>query len=420
MTGNAVETHDVVIVGAGPAGLAAARQLIERGVTDVVVLEREREAGGIPRHCHHTGYGLREFGRLMKGPAFARRTVAAAERASIRTGVTVTTVEPGGILQIATPSGTGRIRGRRVLFALGVRETPRPPRLISGTRPWGVTTTGALQQFIYLSGLRPFRRAVIIGSELVSFSALLTMRSGGIETAAMIEENARITARRPADLMARFLLGVPVLTSTRLVSIEGAGQVEGVTIERNGTQSQISCDGVVFSGRFRPESAILQPSHLQIDSGSGGPVVDQYGRCSDPAYFASGNMIHPVETAGRCYREGLQTGQFIARDLEGRLAPADQVLKVETRGALSYLCPQVVALPEIGNGTWSFTARVSREVRGRISVSADGSELWSRSIHALPERRITIPSQVILRNDLKTLTVQLVGAGEKPDGRRSV
>ena len=82
MTGNAVETHDVVIVGAGPAGLAAARQLIERGITDVVVLEREREAGGIPRHCHHTGYGLREFGRLMKGPAFARRTVAAAERAS--------------------------------------------------------------------------------------------------------------------------------------------------------------------------------------------------------------------------------------------------------------------------------------------------------------------------------------------------
>src|SRR5690606_3364932 len=119
-------------------GLAAARRLAERGVSDVLVLERERDAGGIPRHCHHTGYGLREFGRLMNGPRFAERTLEAAAGATLRTGVTVTAIAPGGRLELATPQGPRRIAGRRVVLALGVRETPRPPRLVSGTRPWGV------------------------------------------------------------------------------------------------------------------------------------------------------------------------------------------------------------------------------------------------------------------------------------------
>jgi len=396
MTRPAVETRDVVVVGAGPTGLAAALRLKALGVADVVVLDRETEAGGIPRHCGHTGFGLREFGRLMTGPAFARRTVRDAARAGIelRLGTTVTAIAPGGRLALATPQGPAQLRGRRVLLATGVRETPRPPRLVSGTRPWGVLNTGALQQLVYLKGLRPFARAVVVGSELVSFSALLTLKAGGMRPVAMIEPGPRITARRPGDLVARHLLGVPVLTGTRLVAIQGGARVEGVVVEDRRGRRDIDCDGVILTGRFLPEAAVVDRNVVELDPGSGGPVIDQSWRCSDPSYYACGNLVHPVETAGRCYREGLAAARAIAADLAGSTSPAaaDGTLRVELDGALRYLCPQVVALPVAPPSRWVFNARAAQETRGRLALLADNAAIWSRRIHALPERRLTVPA----------------------------
>ncbi len=253
---------------AGPPGLSAARRLAVSGVRDVVVLEREGEAGGIPRHCGHTGFGIGQFLALpMTGPAYARRLVEATHGIGIRTRTTVTAIEPGGRLHVTHPdSGPAIVTGRCVLLATGVRETPRSARLVSGTRPWGVTTTGALQQFVYLKHAKPFSRVVVVGTELVSFSALLTTRHAGIAVAAMLEEGERITARRPGDWIARHVLGVPVLTRTRLVAIRGLDKVEGVEIERAGRRETIACDGVVFTGRFQPETAHPQgePHRAQL------------------------------------------------------------------------------------------------------------------------------------------------------------
>ena len=179
-----MKRHDVLILGAGPAGLSCAARLAELGVRDIVILERETAAGGVPRHCGHTAFGLREFRRLMSGPAYAKQLVASASNIGVRTRTTVTAIAPGGIVDIVDPeSGPDRIAGRAVLLAFGVRETPRSARLVSGDRPWGVTTTGALQQFVYLEHRKPFQRAVVVGSELVAFSALLTLRHAGIECA---------------------------------------------------------------------------------------------------------------------------------------------------------------------------------------------------------------------------------------------
>ena len=218
--------HDVVILGAGPAGLAAAARLAALGIKDIVVLDREGEPGGVPRHCGHVAFGMREFHRPLTGPAYAKRLAGTVAGIDIRTRTTVTAIEAGGRVRAVHPdSGPESISGRAVLIAFGVRETPRSTRLVGGDRPVGVTTTGALQQFVYLSRIRPFRRAVVVGSELVAFSALLTLRHGGIEATAMIEEGPRIMARRPADWVARLALGVPVLTGTKLLAIRGLDRV---------------------------------------------------------------------------------------------------------------------------------------------------------------------------------------------------
>lgn len=400
-----MKTWDAIIVGAGPAGLAAAQRLVSLGLRDVLVIERESEAGGVPRHCGHPVFGLSEFRRPMSGPAYARRLAARVEGAHLRTGTTMVALAPGGVVHTVGVDGPASIEGRRILLALGARETPRSARLVSGTRPWGVLTTGALQQLVYLAGMRPCARAVIVGSELVSFSALLTLRHAGIAAVCMIEEEARITARRPGDLVARLAFGVPVLTRTRLVAIHGGRTVEAVEIERDGRRERIACDGVVFTGRFQPEAAVIEASHIAIDPGTGGPAIDQHWRCSDPRVFAAGNLLRGIETAAVAWREGRAAADCLAASLRGGIPDPTRCVSIRAAPPLRYVYPQHLSLPGWPPSPLAFKARILREAKGRLSLVADGRELWSRRVHLLPERRISLPASLFAPADAGEILV---------------
>jgi len=404
-------THDVIIIGGGPAGLSAARRLLASGVRDVVVLEREREAGGIPRHCGHSGFGIGQYLSLpMSGPDYARRLVDSAAGADIRTRTTVTSIESGGRVHSVHPAdGARMLEGRCVLLATGIRETPRSARLVTGARPIGITTTGALQQMVYLTHLKPFSRAVVIGSELISFSVLMTARHGAIGIAAMIEEGERITARRPGDWIARHLFGVPVLTRTKLIAIHGIDKVERIEIERDGRREFIACDGVIFTGRFTPETALLKSSPIALDPGSGGPVIDQFFRTSDPQVFAAGNLLRPVETAGMCWAEGRIAAANIAAALAGTLPPSKSGVAVRFSDPVKYVYPQMI-VPAADNRTPMplMRARVTRAVRGTLRLTVDSRVLWSKAGRFLPERRLTIPTVKIPRSGAADISVELI------------
>ncbi|HEY2111045.1 MAG TPA: FAD-dependent oxidoreductase, partial [Dongiaceae bacterium] len=253
---------------------------------------------------------------------------------------------------------------------------------------------------------RPFRRAVIVGSELVAFSALLTLRHGGIAAAAMIEEAPRITARRPADVLARLGLGVPVLTSTRLIAIHGLGKVEAVEIERQGKRKHIACDGIVFTGRFRPETGILATSHIALDPASGGPAIDQYWRSSDPQVFVAGNLLHPVETAGVAWAEGRAAAEAIAAHLVGRLPARTLDIAVTVKPPLSYIYPQRLVTPIAALSPLLLKARAERAARGRLLLMADAREVWSRRMILLPERRISLPIDRLPRDGVESISVE--------------
>ena len=292
-----MESHDVIIIGGGPTGLSAARRLSDLGIRDVVVLEREAVAGGIPRHCGHLGFGWQSHRRLWSGPRFAAELRKSATGLDVRTAATVLELMKDGHLRIQTPAGLAEMKARHILIATGTRETPRSARLVGGSRPQGVMNTGALQQHVYLHHNKPFERPVIIGSELVSFSALLTCRHLGIRPVAMLEENPRISAQRPGDLIARFVFGVPVRTSTRLIAIEGRKNVEAVEVERRGKRERIACDGVIFTGQFRPETALF-PAGLPSEK-----------------FSISGNAVGPLKTSGECWLQGVAAAEDIARRL---------------------------------------------------------------------------------------------------------
>lgn len=405
------EYVDVAIIGSGPAGLSAAVELRRKGVNKVVVLERETLAGGVPRHCGHPPFGLREYGRIYSGPDYAQRNVNEAENAGvqIRLRHTVTGLQPGGHLQLATPLGPITLQAKRVLLATGVRENPRSARLIGGDRPLGVINTGALQAYLYLHNLKPFERPLIIGTELVSLSSILSCQRAGIKPVAMIEANRRATARWPLSLFPR-LLGVPVHYGAELVQIHGNGRVESASVRlANGQIKTFDCDGVLLTGKFLPEASLIRQSHLQLDPGTGGPVIDQYGRCSDPAYFAAGNLLRPVETAGWSWREGRKIAGLMFKDLRGEIPQAKQALAITVKAPLKLCVPQRF-VPTGVMGLEHLQLRVSTATKGVLTVHADGLPIWSRTLSCLPERRILIPlAHLKLNASIERLDVDFVG-----------
>ncbi len=308
---------DAIVIGGGPAGLAAATELRKLGLGRVVLLEREGVAGGIPRHCAHSPFGMREFGRILSGGSYTARLTERATSAGvdIRLRHSVTAVT-GTSVEVATPDGTATLTARRIVVATGIRETSRAGRLVTGTRPLGILTTGALQDYVHLRHLAPFRHPLIVGSELVTMSSILTCRSGGIEPVAIVEDEPRPRVGYPLALFPH-LMGIPVHYRTSIDDIIGTTRVEAVRLRHaDGTLTIVKCDGVLFTGRFTPESSLARLAGVAIDTSTGGPSIDADGRTSLAGVYAAGNVLRAVHTAGQCWSEGRATARAIVRSLE--------------------------------------------------------------------------------------------------------
>jgi len=308
------ERADLVIVGGGPTGLSAAREAAKGGL-QVIVLEREAEAGGAPRYCGHLGFGMWDYGRLWTGPQYAQRLRSSVKGIDLRCGHAVTSLASRGVVDVSGTSGPYAIEAKRVLIATGVYEKPCAARLISGSRPFGILTTGALQRFVYLQKQLPCRSPLVVGSELIAYSTILTLRHFGVKPIAFIE-----TAKRPsfplAAAVSRFVFGVPTLTAIRIVAIEGDKKVIGVTIESETGIRTLACDGVVFSGDWVPEATLLRSSHIGIDPATKGPAVDADYRTKDPQVFAAGNVLRSARSSGSCAIEGRNAARAILADFQ--------------------------------------------------------------------------------------------------------
>ncbi|MFO1435013.1 MAG: FAD-dependent oxidoreductase [Gammaproteobacteria bacterium] len=397
--------YDVIIIGAGPAGLAAACELRARGVHDILVVERESVAGGVPRHCGHRSFGWLEFYRWLRGPDYAQRLRQSAHNVPILCGATATALHRGGEIDVSTVDGVQRVTGRHVLLAMGIRETPRSARLISGSRPWGVMTTGALQQFVYLSQRSPCKRAVVVGSELVAYSALLTLKRAGAKVVAMIEDQNCSSALRFFQSFLPQLMGTRLITNATVAMIHGRERVSAVDVHTAGGTERIDCDAVIFSGDFVPESALLRASHIAIDPGTEGPIIDQYGRCTDPAYFAAGNLLRAVEPSWNAWREGRAVAGSIIASLRGELAESSSYIVVNTTSPLQYVCPQRLAVGSTIAAAIPLHVRAKRRWRGRLQVVSGGREVWSRKVTFAAFQSLKLPAALTSLRSPQLLTI---------------
>lgn len=392
--------YEAAIVGSGPAGIGAATALSRAGVKNIVVFDRETEIGGIPRHTHHASFGLLVFKRPISGPKYIRALVNRCPDVRFETSATITALRKDGVMEITTPKGINTIRARHIILATGARETPRHGRLISGLRPQGVMTTGALQQFVYRAKLRPFSRAVIVGTELVSFSALWTLRSAGIKPVAMIEENPRITAYRPAALFAR-LLRVPIHYNTKITDIADIAENRKIEIETaDGDRRTIACDGMIFSGKFVGDNNIARASHLALSKTTQIPLVDQNWVSSDPNISIIGNAVHPADMGDQCYIEGLHAGQTTAEILRNGSGMTG-IIEVTHDNGIEMTTPNIVRLDGNGTTNINISLHVTAPFTGKIIVKYGGAIIYERSKRCMPARRITLKNITVNASNME-------------------
>ncbi len=336
----------VAIVGGGPSGLTAAAALARRVDGDVLVIEREGETGGIPRHSDHPGYGMRDLKRFISGPAYARRLTAMAQDAGavLETEAMVTGWAGERALQITSPRGIRTVTADAVVLATGARERPRPARMVPGDRPDGVFTTGQLQNLVHLNHARVGARALIVGAELVSWSAVLTLRESGCATIGMVSRYPHSEAYAAFRVPGRLLTNGPVFARSRIVGIEGKDRVRSAIVEHidSGKRTTVDCDTVVFTGDWIPDHELARTGGLAMDTATRGPVVDAGLRTSSPGVFAVGNLLHPVDTADGAALDGRHVATAVTGWLDNRLEPPKAV-RIRTSGPFRWVAPQLVS-----------------------------------------------------------------------------
>ncbi|WP_370409821.1 FAD-dependent oxidoreductase [Streptomyces fradiae] len=373
-------TVDVLVVGGGPAGLAAAARLAAAGAGRVEVLERERAAGGVPRHCARGGFGG------LTGPAFARRAVRAAVRAGavLRTGVSATGWAGPLALEVTAPTGLERITARAVVLATGARERPRSARLVPGSRPAGVLSTGELQQSVELFGLRRERigrRAVVVGSDPIARHAVRTLRRAGVPVAAVV-------ADRPYGPR----LPGPVLRGATVLELVGRGRLSGVLVRgADGRTGLLRCDTVVFTGDWLPDHELARSGGVPLDPATRGPSVDGGLRTLVPGVFAAGNLLRGVEPGTVAAAEGRAVADAVLAHLAGAPWPAPG-LTLETAGALRRLTPG--RLHPAGPAPTLLLRPEVRLVRPILMVRQDARLLYERRLPVLlePHRSLRHPA----------------------------
>ncbi|MGE0239117.1 MAG: FAD-dependent oxidoreductase [Parvibaculaceae bacterium] len=397
---------DLVIVGAGPAGLAAARAAALQGIRDILVIDRDDAPGGLPRFCAHPGFGLDYAGWPYSGPGFVRRLLRdlAGTGVAIECATTLISVRAGPEIEIVGPRlGNCILKPKALVLATGIREASRGNRMIPGARPeHGILTTGQLQQLVARKVPLPdhVRNLAVIGTEHVAFSALLTARHAGLRVGHLIGETADIRSFAQMRWMAR-LFGAQITLGAKVKEIVARhDRVTTVRCETPAGPLDVACDGVVFTAGWMPEIAALAGSGIAIDPRARGPVIDQAMRTSLPGIFAAGNMLRPVEASGWAANEGLRAGYMAARFIQGRLGARQGAVPLLAGDGIDYVVPQRWD-PELatdhGRPALKPSIRVSRDIgQGRLCLIEDDTAIWEGPVGRYrPHRRVALDLEAI-------------------------
>ena len=346
--------YDIVIVGGGPAGLAAAIAAKESGCDSVLILERDSELGGILNQCIHNGFGLHTFKEELTGPEYAYRFIEKVFALGIEYKLNTMVMDISSdrvVTAMNREDGMFRIAAKAIILAMGCRERPRGALNIPGYRPAGIFSAGTAQRLVNIEGYMPGKEVVILGCGDIGLimARRMTLEGAKVKLVAELMPYSGGLKRNIVQCLDDF--GIPLRLSHTVVDIEGKEHITAVTIAAvdgnrrpiPGTEERYTCDTLLLSCGLIPENELSQSAGVQLSPVTGGPVVNESLETSIPGVFACGNVLHVHDLVDFVSEEAKKAGETAARYVRGEIAASGgRVLTLKAEGGVRYTVPTAV------------------------------------------------------------------------------
>lgn len=351
--------YDVIVIGGGPAGLAAAISAVENGAKNTLILERDARLGGILLQCIHNGFGLHYFGEELTGPEYAARFSNKVEEMGIeyKVNTMVLSVEDGGqktVSAINSIDGLMNLKTKSVVISTGCRERTRGALVIPGTRPAGIFTAGSAQRFVNIDGYLPGKKVVILGSGDIGLimARRMTLEGAEVKMVCEVMDFSAGLQRNITQCLDNF--NIPLHLGTTVVKIHGKDRVTGVTIAKvddhrkpvPGTEQYVECDTLLLSVGLIPENEIANAAHISMDPVTKGPYVNQMMETNISGIFACGNSVHVHDLVDFVTQSSKIAGKYAALYAQNAdSVKEEKQIAIMPGNRVRYTVPQHISVP---------------------------------------------------------------------------
>ena len=414
-----MKTCQLAIIGGGPAGLAAACAAYDAGLRDILILERDRELGGILNQCIHNGFGLHHFKEELTGPEYAGRFIELLKKTSVRvlSDTMVLDVSPERVIHcVNTTDGYQQIGAQAVILAMGCRERTRGAISIPGTRCSGIFTAGAAQRYVNIEGYMVGRRIVILGSGDIGLIMARRMTLEGAKVLACVELMPYSSGLNRNIVQCLHDFDIPLYLSHTITDIQGKDRLERVVVSQvgpdrrpvAGTERVFECDTLLLSVGLIPENELTRKAGIEIDCRTNGPAVYENMQTAVSGIFACGNVVHVHDLVDFVTAEAEKAGRGAAEYVLRGDAAQGRTLATACGSCVTYTVPQRIRLNAMGEKT-EVSFRVNRSFSDSRILVTSGGEIVAKfnRQHMAPGEmeHITLPRVLLERAKDDTLTI---------------